>query len=199
MRRVPRTGFAATGAAVVLLVLVLDGRPAYASIDGPCEAHAEITPAPEATGRDTPTRIDARSAADVIEVPDSGSVAWSGQIGDGLDTQPRPAGGSVDIVLPPVLDSVARRLAPDLVTAYQWGGDDVTTAQGSGTEMYEVPALVPAGAEIVVRGTHTDPLGSCTGTVTLRLAGNPVTEPITIALLMLTVGAAVPLAMAGKP
>jgi hypothetical protein len=163
-------------------------------VDGPCQAVAEIAPATDAAGPGAPIAIDARSS-EVIEVPDAGSVVWSGVIGDGVDTEPRRTSGSVVVVLPPVLDTLAGGLA----TAYSWGGDDVTSAQGSGVETYEVPALVPAGAEILVSGTHTDALGACTGTVRLRLAGNPLTEPVTIAMLVLTVGAAVPLVLAGRP
>jgi hypothetical protein len=50
-----------------------------------------------------------------------------------------------------------------------------------------------------VTATYSDPLGDCFAAVTLRLAGNPLTQPVTIAFLLLTVGSAGMLVLAGKP
>jgi hypothetical protein len=99
------------------------------------------------------------------------------------------------VVLPPILDQAFGGLAE----VYTWGEDDAVTTQESGTETYEIPDIAPAGAKIVVSGSHDDTLGNCSGEVTLTLAGNPLTEPITLGMLALTLGAGALLFFAGRP
>jgi hypothetical protein len=186
---------AGVAAGVFGAVVLLWGAPAGGSLDGPCQARGEFTPAEGATGPDEVFTVDAATASGTIEVPDEASVAWFGQIGDGQDTEPRETSGSVSVVLPPVIDLAFGGLAE----VYTWGEDDAVTTQEPGTENYDIPDIAPAGAQIVVSGSHEDTLGDCSGEVTLKLAGNPVTEPITIGMVVLTLGAGALLVLAGRP
>lgn len=192
MKRIRAAVVVAGAVAAALLMLA---EPAGASLSGPCEAKGTFTPAAGASGPATPFTVDAKTASGAIEVPDEASVAWEGRIGDGRETEPRATSGAVSVVLPPVVDSLFGGSAE----LYTWGGDDTTATAKAGTKTYDIPAIVPAGAKIVVSGAHTDTLGTCSGTVTLKLAGSALTEPVTIVMLVLTGGSAALMVLAGRP
>lgn len=174
-------------AAGAALLLVAAG-PAAAELDGPCEAVGTV----EETG----VEIDPSTGDGPFEVPLEGTVVWSGQVGDGSDTEPRVTNGAIAVVAPPVFDAIFS----GLLEFRDWGEDDAVTTAESGTDTYTLPDYTPRDTELVVSGFHDDPVGSCDGEVTIVVAGSPLDSPLAIGSLAGTVitGAGVALAAVAK-
>jgi hypothetical protein len=121
----------------------------------------------EATGtwREGGFTVDAATATGVITIPRSDTVDWEASVA----APPGPYSGSIWVELPPPFGQTE---------IDSWSGDSQTTSN-SGTEEYDLPALVPAGVEIIVGGEHTDQNGTCTGSVTVEIDGGPFSSPVT--------------------
>ena len=77
--------------------------------------------------------------------------------------------GSLWVDLPPPLG----RMEID-----SWSGASQTVTN-AGTEEYKLPKLVPAGVEFTVSGQHVDANGTCSGSITMKIDGSPLSSPIT--------------------
>ena len=132
-------------------------------------AGAEITGTNgcQATGtwREEGITVDAATAEGVVTIPRSDTVDWQGSVA----AAPGAYRGSVWVELPPPFG----RFEIDT-----WSGNSETTSN-SGSEEYDLPALVPSGVEFVVAGEHTDQNGSCSGSVTVQIDGGPFSSPLT--------------------
>jgi hypothetical protein len=105
----------------------------------------------------------------VIEIPRADQVDWTGQaIGPTAGTE-RPIAGAISLSLPPPLGRV---------TVNEWDGTSVNV-EASGTESYDLPALVPAGVVFTLHAEHRE--GGrvfCTGGAQLRIAGGAFDSPL---------------------
>jgi hypothetical protein len=147
-----------TGAGGAILILG-SASMAGAEITGTngCEASG--------TWREAGITVDAATAEGVITIPRSDTVDWTASV----TAPPGEYEGKVWIKLPPPLNER---------TIDSWSGNSQTTSN-SGTEEYDLPALVPAGVEIIVGGEHTDQNGTCSGSVTVEFDGGPFSSPVT--------------------
>jgi hypothetical protein len=106
---------------------------------------------------------------EVIEIPRADQVAWTGQVVGPQPGRERPTAGSILLQLPAPLGRI---------TVNRWDGNGVNV-EASGTESYDLPALVPAGVVFTLHGEHRE--GGqvfCTGTAQLRIAGGPFDSPL---------------------
>jgi hypothetical protein len=161
VRSIARTAATvAAAAAVVVLAVVAGGgsgvSTATAGLDGSCAASASF--------RSTGLIVDARSD-DILTVARSDTVDWQAAV----ESAPGTYRGSIWLELPPPFGRVE---------IDSWSGTTSTRAT-SGTEQYTLPKAVPARARFTLGGEHVDDHGTCTGELSLRLAGNPFTSPIT--------------------
>jgi hypothetical protein len=97
---------------------------------------------------------------EVIEIPRADQVAWTGVVSGPEPGPERPIAGRISLRLPPPLGQV---------TVDQWDGTGVNV-EASGTESYDLPALVPARVVFTLYGEHRE-AGQvfCAGTAKLRI------------------------------
>jgi hypothetical protein len=159
VRRLLRLAVAMSAGATVLLA----ASPADAALDAPCEASGTIVETGE-------TYV--ANAVDEAEIPRKGTVDWTGSVPAGDDE--REINGFVKVDLPAPL--------PD-PTVGSW---DTTsdTYENSDTYTYDLPSVLE-GFDIPVYGTHNDAGFSCSGSVTVRLEGGGIGNPLTLASLAL--------------
>jgi hypothetical protein len=174
----------AAAAGGLLVVGVVTAPSASAELNGPCEATGTI----EETG----LTIDPSTSDGPFEVPLSGTVVWSGSIGDGTETEERATGGAIAVVGPPLFDAVLG----SVLEFREWGDPDAVSTAESDTDGYDLPDYTPRDTELVVTGFHDDELGNCDGEITVIVEGDPLDSPIAVASLAGTVitGAGVALA-----
>jgi hypothetical protein len=149
--------------------------PAAAELNGPCQAVGTI----EETG----LVIDPSTGDGPFVVPLEGTVAWSGQVGDGEDTEARSTNGGVAVVGPPIVDAVLG----GLLEFRDWGEDDAVSTLESGTDTYTLPEYTPRDTELLVTGFHDDSAGNCDGEVIIVVEGEPLDSPFAVASLAGTV------------
>lgn len=164
---------------------LLPPRVASASLDGPCQAKATIS----GTDGGTYETIDPKAKTGVYTVPIAGSADYAGSIAVSPPPAGRPISGSVGVALP--LGSV--------LTLKTWRDEAATKTSDSGTVNWELPAATPRGIEMTVSGSHAD-LQSCSGAVTVRLAGGLTDSATGMVSLALTgiAGLGVLVASTGK-
>ncbi len=147
----------------MLVALAGTASPAAAEITGPCDGTAEWESGLTVTA-------SAIRLGDVVDIPEKGTVKWTGTIAlDPPPQEPRPVSGWVKVKLPfPV----------GQVTVADWSDDGVLTSN-SGSYEYELPSIL-AGFDVTVTGKHWEGTHTfageptCSGTVTLKLEGtNP--------------------------
>jgi len=174
----------AVAAGGLLVVGVITAQPATAELNGPCEATGTI--------QETGLTIDPSTDDGPFEVPLSGTVAWSGSIGDGTETEERATSGAIAVVGPPLFDAVLE----SVLEFRDWGDPDAVSTAESDTDTYELPDFTPRDTELVVTGFHDDELGNCDGEVIVVVEGDPLDSPLAVASLAGTVitGAGVALA-----
>lgn len=170
--------------AVVLLGGAAMAGPAGAELNGSCEASGTI----EETG----LTVDPAASDGPFEVPLEGTVVWSGQVGDGADTEERATNGGITVVAPPLIKTVFE----GILEFRDWGEPDAVTTAEAGTDTYELPSYTPRDTELVVTGFHDDPVGNCDGSVTIVVEGSPLDSPIAAASLAGTVVTGAGLALA---
>jgi hypothetical protein len=135
-------------------------------------------------------RVDSATAnpSEVFDVPRTDQVTWTGQV---LGREPgveREAAGSISLALPPPLGSLPIR---------DWSGT-TTAAESSGIQDYDLPAFVPAGVVFRLHAEHYE--GGelfCTATARFRIDGSPWSSPAIWVLLVLALGSAALLVVAG--
>ena len=177
-------------AAVVALLaaagVMAGAQPASADlIDPPGSCRAVAT----WTDGDFSVDSSAANPDSVIEIPRSDHVAWTAKRADLSGDAERQVSGSVTLALPMPLGTV---------TIDDWSGPS-TKATNSGTWDYDLPALVPAGVVVQVRGSHHENGALfCAGTARLRIAGGPLGSPLTWASLAVTALLAVALLLTGR-
>jgi hypothetical protein len=125
----------------------------------------------EGTWRDSGLTVVSTEAdpGTVIEIPRADQVDWTGEVIGPQPGSERPIAGSVSLALPPPLGRL---------TVNDWDGTGVNVAT-SGTESYDLPALVPAGVVFTLHAEHRE--GDqvfCAGTAQLRIAGGPFDSPL---------------------
>ncbi len=150
----------------VVAALALAATPAAAVVSGPCDGSAEwmgVTPPLEVVASDV-------EPGEVVVIPRSGTIEWTGVIDIPEPSSPRDASGHVDVKLPSPFG---------LVQVGTWSTSGTLIAN-SGTYTYDFPALL-SGFEVTVQGEHWEgtltPSGdpTCSAEVTLSLEGtNPV-------------------------
>ncbi len=116
--------------------------------------------------------VDASTVGDrVVTVPRKDTVDWQGSV-----STTGTYSGEISIKLPwgtKQIDS--------------WSGNSTTTSS-SNSEEYDLPKLLPGGVEFRIEGTHTVNGQTCKGYVRMKLAGKPLSSPITWVALAGTVG-----------
>lgn len=116
--------------------------------------------------------VDVGTVGDrVVTVPRKDTVDWQGSV-----ATTGQYNGKVWIVLPWGKQEIDT-----------WSGTSSTTST-SGTEEYDLPSLLPGGVQFTVKGSHTVNGQTCSGYVTMKLAGKPLSSPITWVALAGTVG-----------
>jgi hypothetical protein len=128
--------------------------------------------------------------SDVIEVPASDTVAWSGKIGDHAlgDTGPeRNISGEVKLDLP-IGDA----------TIDSWGGSSVRYAN-EGEHSYDLPSVL-IGIEMKLHGEHRENGAVvCSGSVFVKVTGSVWSNPLVYGALGLLVISGGMLFFAGRP
>lgn len=135
--------------------------------------------------------VDSSSAdpSEVIEIPRSDSVAWTGLVNGPEPGDPRPIAGSIALQLPAPLG---------YVTVRDWSGTGINISS-SGTQSYELPSVVPAGVVFTLRGQHLENGAVfCSGTAQLRIAGGVFDSPLIWIALAGTVLLGVLLLLTGR-
>ena len=79
----------------------------------------------------------------------------------------RAHSGFVTVALP----SLVTALGIDDPTIKTWNEEDSTSVADAGSITWDLPAVTPRGVEMTVSGAHNDPLGSCTGAISVKLDG----------------------------
>lgn len=174
------------GLLVVLAVGHLGAGSASAELNGDCSGV-------QGTIEETGVAIDPAQGDGPFEVPLEGTVVWTGTVADGSETEPRATSGDIVVVGPPLLDT----LFGDLLELRTWGDDDAVTTTEAGVDTYELPDYTPRDAELIVTGEHDDPAGSCDGSVTIVVAGDPMDSALTIGAVVATVVTGALVALAG--
>ncbi len=160
------------------LILVAFVGLVLAGSAGRAAAHLESNNGCKGSGtfRDDGLNVDAASIGDqVVEVPRSDTVDWQGSV----NAPPGVYSGSISVELPPPFGKAE---------IDSWSGDSENSSN-SGAEEYDLPSLVPSGAEFRVVGSHTDENGSCTGYVNMKIEGGPfdsLTAPLSLVGTALT-------------
>jgi hypothetical protein len=163
--------FPVVAAAVLVAVWsLLPAQVAHAELNGPCEAKATIS------GDGGPYEtIDPKAKTGVYTVPLAGSAAYTGSIA----VSPPPAGraisGNVGVALP----------IGGALTLKTWSDEDATRTSDAGRSQLTLPAATPRGIEITVSGSHAD-LQSCSGSITVKLAGGLTDSTTGLVSLALT-------------
>jgi hypothetical protein len=128
--------------------------------------------------------------SDVIEIPASDSVTWSGKIGDHAigDTGPRrDIAGDVELDLP-IGDA----------TIDSWDGSSVRYAN-EGEHSYDLPSVL-IGIEMKLHGEHRENNAVvCSGSVFVKIAGSIWSNPLVYGDLGLLVISGGMLFFAGRP
>lgn len=163
-------------------VLIIPGQALAEIGSGNCTGTVQFVSGTKDTG---PFSVDVdRPLGDVVVVPRSDTVEWSG-------STPATSGeysGSVTVDLPFPLGSYEIR---------QWSGT-VQTSTNSGTETYDLPSVIPGGVEFRVSATHRDEVGTCKGSLTVRIEGGAFGSAATpIALVTTVILGALLVAIAG--
>ena len=167
-------------AGVAMGVLLMgSARPVSAEITGTngCAASASFTT--------SGVKVDAATATGVVTVPRKDTVQWQASV-------TAPGGdysGSLWLELPPPFSKIELK---------SWKGNSQTTSN-SGKHAYDIPSFVPGGAELTVAGTHTDTNGTCSGSISLKLQGDPLSSPVTWVSIGATVAMAGGLLMLLRP
>lgn len=136
-------------------------------------------------GVDGPFTIDAdQSRSDVVVVPRSDTVEWSG-------STPATSGdysGSVSVKLPFPFGSLE---------IDRWEGT-IESNSNAGVDTYDLPSVIPGGVEFEVSATHSDTAGTCSGGVRMKIEGGAFGSVATpIALVATAIFAGLALAIAG--
>jgi hypothetical protein len=142
-----------------------------------------VSPAGACTGTGTWAGSGQRESSadhetsDVIEVPQSDTVSWTGVIGtNSVDsTGPeRETSGSVTLALP--IGSV---------TLGDWSDDDSVSYGEAGERSYDLPSVV-IGVEMQLSGEHSEGGAEvCSGSVGVVVEGSPWSNPLTYGALLL--------------
>lgn len=162
---------------VPLGVFALPGAASAGLSSGECTGSLRFLGGTESGG---PFTVDITEPLDdVLVIPRSDTVQWTGS----TPATGGPYAGSVTVNLPFPLGSVEIE---------SWSGT-LRTNSGSGTETYDLPAIVPGGVEFDVSVVHTDAAGTCAGSVRMKIEGGAfggVVTPIAlVATVLLAVGA----------
>jgi hypothetical protein len=128
--------------------------------------------------------------SDVIEVPLSDEVAWTGSVGGaavGQEGPRREISGEVQLDLP-----------LGTVTIDDWGGSSTRYAN-EGVHDYKLPKVL-AGVEVVLHGEHReDGQVVCSGSVHVQFEGSATENPLTYGGLAGLVASGAMLYAAGRP
>ena len=166
--------FAVACAAILLYPAAAGATPTV--INGPCQGSG--------TFKSTGHKVDATEAG-TVEVPETDDVAWEGSI-TGV-TGDNAYSGKIEVKLPPPFGSLS---------IDSWSGTTDATAN-SGVKHYDLPSYVPKGVEFTVTGSHSQGPASCSGHVTVKLAGSKV-NAVSIASVVGTVLTGAGLLFAGR-
>jgi hypothetical protein len=122
------------------------------------------------------------STGEVVEVPRTDVVRWSGKVVGPAAGTPRAIDGEIALKLPPLLGSIPLG---------DWNGQ-ATEVERSDVYTYDVPGFVPAGVVFEVRARHSEAGAEhCTAAVRAKIAGGPFDSPlifVALAGLLLTAG-----------
>jgi hypothetical protein len=173
-------------ALVVAAVAVAVPVPAAADVVEP--AGACVAAATWKAGAFTRTSTQL-SADDVIEVPRSDQVAWSGRVVGPAAGASREVAGRVAVRLPPPFAAIG---------VADWQGPS-TQVERKGTYTYDLPSLVPSGVRFDLTAWH-DEAGRrvCTANVGLIIPGGPFETPLIWVALVALLGLAALLALFGR-
>jgi hypothetical protein len=150
-------------------------------------ANAYITPTGSCTGEGTftkgakgvspgPYAAEKMGKSDVVIVPLSDDVKWSGSVAAG--SVPRAISGFVAVKLPWPFSSF---------TVDSWHNPSSTTVDNHGTKHYKLPSILPRDTIFQVYGAHVEPGVNCAGFVLLKIEGSAFDTPLTAIFLALTV------------
>jgi hypothetical protein len=148
--------------------------PASATLTDPCSAEADVTGDDgTAYGAITP-----KTNSGVYTVPIKGSASYNGLlVGVQEPEEGRAHDGFVEVALPLGFS----------VNIKSWSEDDSTKVSDSGTVSWDLPAATPRGVEMTVSGEHHDPLGPCSGSITVKLDGGLLDSAVGVATAVGTV------------
>ena len=149
---------------IVLGVPLLSAGSASATISGPCSASATIR------GKS----YNATQAKAVI--PRKGTVRWKGAVSTGSGR--RAIEGKVYLKLPPPFGKI-------VIANGDWNGQS-SRYRNSGSYDYDLPSVL-VGPKFTLYGHHTEPRGTCRGSIELSLSGSKWKNPVLLASLVLTV------------
>ena len=116
---------------------------------------------------------DSRQVAkgELVEIPQSDVVQWTGGVGAALpgDTvPPRPVEGAIEI-----------QVGGRWVKIDDWGPDPSEIAGNQGAHDYDVPSVL-VGIEIPLRGHHSENgTEVCSGDVIVKVKGSATSNPLT--------------------
>jgi hypothetical protein len=147
-----------------LLLPLTTPTPAEAVLTGVCNGQADIS------GDDGTSfgKITPKTNSGVYTVPIKGAAAYTGQL-DGVSEpdEGRAHNGFITVALP----SLVRALGISDPTIKTWNEEDSTSVADAGSITWDLPGVIPRGVEMTVSGSHNDPLGSCTGSISVKLDG----------------------------
>jgi hypothetical protein len=169
--------------AVMAAAVLASSSPAGAEMEGPCTAQATFRNGTKDGGSFT---VDA-SSTDVVKVPLSDTVDWTGSIA--VPAVERPIEGEVTLQMPWPFGAVS---------LHSWGGDTTAKVQGSGTEEYDLPSFVPRGVEMTVEAVHRD-AATCRASLRIEVEGSATDSPLVWPSLGLTAASLALLGLAGRP
>lgn len=177
------TGLVVASAAIGMV----GAAPAGATIEGPCSGSGTFVDGLDSGGGSF--TVDGKTG-EVVEIPLEDTVRWQGAI-SGVSGQ-REVSGFVAVDLPWPWGKV---------NIESWGNDGklASAVENRGEEEYDLPSLIPRGVEFKVYGEHNDQGVSCDFSVRVKVEGSAFDTPLTYGSVVLTLGSAGLLALAGRP
>ena len=185
-RWVRRAAIGGTAAAVMAVTVVGMAAPAGAVLNGACSGQGSLAKGTAASGKG-PFAAESIPAGQVITVPISDDVAWSGSVS--VPAGQRQISGFVALKLPwPFGD----------VKIDTWGGPSSKVAN-NGTKHYKLLSVLPRETVFKVFGQHHDANNvNCDGYVLLKIEGSAFATPLTAISLAVTAGLGLILLVLGR-
>lgn len=181
--------FALFGALAMPLALPT---PAHATLDDPCFAEGTLQ-AEDGTSFGT---VMPKTNSGVYTVPIKGMSSYTGGMAVDEPDEGRAYNGSIQVELPAVLGALGFKDP----TIHTWENPDSTSVTADpGVVDWELPDATPRGVEMTVSGTHNDPLGSCSGSISVKVDGGLFDSPVGFVTTLATLATGAVLGLAGIP